>query len=188
MDPLLTLQGFAERRGVAYDPTDLRALRALQDASDFIRTMTGQVFDVVTDDEPSLDGRGRYGLLLPQLPVTAITEVATIDDSSVETILETTVYRPDSAGILWRLDGDVWPWGHANVRVKYTHGYAEVPSDIQGLAAALALANYYVVTTVGGVSSETLGNYAVTYDASAAAAASLDTKQLAILGRYRVAK
>ncbi len=185
MNLLGTVQGFAERRGVTYDPTDKKAIRALEDASAFIRTYTYQLFDAVTDDEITRDGTDRYGVLLPQLPVTAVSEVATIDEEGTATVLDAITYRADNYGMLWRLDGWVWDFGHANIAVTYDHGYATVPADIAAVCYDLAAENY-ISTGGGAVTSEQIGNYQVTYDAATVGGAELPDTTRYTLNRYRV--
>jgi hypothetical protein len=178
-----TLRGFAERRGVDEDPTDLKAIRALADASAFIRGYTHQQITLVEDESFALDGTGRAGLILPQVPVVEICEVSTLDAENTPT--EVTSYRCDRAGILWRMDGYAWPIGHANVVVSYDHGYDVVPADIAGVCYDLAAENY-VATGAGEVTGETIGNYQVTYAAESVGTSGLNEYCLRVLESYRV--
>lgn len=185
MTDLGTVQGFAERRGVDFDPTDLRAIRAIQDASAFIRAYTRRQITTVTDETVTLNGSGRDRLVLPEFPVVSVTEVKTLDDDGVETVLETTDYRVDASGILGRIDGWVWPSGIANVVVTYDHGYDTVPADIAAACYELAATNYQ--STGGGtVTQESIGSYSVTYDAATVAGAELPELVKAILDNYRM--
>lgn len=191
MTAIGTVQGLAERRGADYDPTDLRAIRALEDASAFIRGYTGQDITVVQDDSAALDGTGRAGLILPQHPATAITSVTLLEWENTVTLVEPLSYRVDRSSILWRLDW-CWPYGHANVVVVYTHGYDPVPGDIAGVCYDLAVVNYSSASgATGAVTSEQIGNYQVTYDAASVSEAGSilnDDDAKAILDRYRVHK
>jgi hypothetical protein len=185
--PLLSVRGFAERRGVDEDPTDWKAVRALQDASDFVRQYTSQVITVVEDDSFDLDGPGRPGLLLPQVPVIEVCSVAILDaQGTAGDDLDETAYRVDRAGILWRMDGGVWTAGPANIRVVYDHGYAVVPGDLASACFSLAVENYNALATAGGVTSKQLGSFQVAYDAGAAGGDALDATVQKTLDRYRV--
>lgn len=186
MTMLGTVQGLAERRGVAFDPTDKRAIRALEDASAFIRNYTGQLFDAVTDDEITREGSGRYRLLLPELPVTAVTEVTEVDCEGVETALETTTYRADAYGMLRRMDGCVW-WLDHDYAITYDHGYETVPADIAAACYVLAEENY-IQTGTGAVTSVQIGNFQESYDASTTATADLPLSVKATLDHYRYPK
>lgn len=187
MEPLGTITAFAERRGVEVDFTDIRAARALQDASAFIRGYTGQTITLVSDESFALDGLGRPGIILPQVPVVEICSVSVLEWDASSTLLEVTDYRVDRSGILWRLDCDYWPVGHANVVVAYDHGYTAVPQDIEAACYELAAENY-VSSGSGAVTQETLGNYSVTYDAASVATADLPGSVRSTLNRYRVPK
>lgn len=211
MTLLASLEDFASSRGVSYDPTDLQALIALEGASGVVRAYTNQDFGYAEDDEVILDGHGTRALLLPQLPVHEVSEVATIAWDLSETILETTEYRLDpAAGILYReWSTAAWPaygawWhgdGHRNIRVVYSHGYIlpgepEV-TDIGPLPAELSLvtmqiaARMFTMAQQGGqmVTAETVGSYSVTYgggsDSSSVSQGPVDTERL-ILDKYRV--
>jgi len=186
MQPLGTLTAFAERRGVEVDFTDVRAARALQDASAYIRGYTGQIFDAVTDDVITREGSGRYKLLLPQLPVTAVTAVSEIDQDGTATVLETTAYRVDAYGMLRRFDSCVW-YTDRDYAITYDHGYDTVPLDIEAACYELAASNY-VASGSGAVTQETIGNYAVTYDAASVGVADVPATVKNTLGRYRVPK
>jgi hypothetical protein len=183
MDRLGTLQGFAERRGVDFDPTDLKARRALDDASAFIRGYTHQDITLVESEEVALDGNGLTVLLLPQIPVVAVTEVSTLDADDVAT--EVTEYRVAEFGRLKRLDGYTWPAGHANVVLTYDHGYSVVPPDIAAVCYELAAENY-VATGSGEITQESIGSYSVTYEASSAGTSELPEAISSILNLYRV--
>jgi len=187
VEPLGTITAFAERRGVEVDFTDIRAARALQDASAFIRGYTGQAITLVSDESFALDGLGRPGIILPQIPVVEICSVSVLEWDASSTLLEATDYRVDRSGILWRLDCDNWPIGHANVLVSYDHGHAEVPGDLEAACYELAAENY-VSSGSGAVSEEVIGNYSVKYDAASVGVAELPATVKNTLNRYRVPK
>jgi len=178
-----TLEGFAERRGVTVDLTDKKALTALEDASAFIRGYTGQVITQVTDDTVALDGTGLATIILPQTPVAGVSEAKTLDWEDTE--YEVTSLRVSRFGILRRMDGYAWPVGMANVVITYDHGWETVPPDIAAVCYDLAAENY-VATGGGAVTSLTLGNSSVTYDAATVGSAELPETIRYVLDCYRV--
>lgn len=68
-----------------------------------------------------------------------------------------------------RLRGDLWTLGKKNVRITAKWGYSEeVPDDIVWLATYLSAMFYKQQTNVaGGVQSETVGSYSVSYSLDA---------------------
>ena len=179
--------------GGTADPTDVRALLALEGASGVVRKFTGQTFDLVEDDDVTLDGRGTYDLVLPQLPVLSITTIETLDAEDVAT--DVTTYRYNAAGVVHRLDA-VWPIGFGNIVVTYDHGYilpgetgVTLPDDIRSTTAQIAARLYSLSSAGGTVTSETIGSYSYTADAAESASSSTvpgltDTEAL-VLTRYR---
>lgn len=159
-----SVQELADELRTSIDPEDSQANQALRNATAFIRAYTNQTLTLVEADAVALDGTGRTGLILPQRPVDIVNSVTTLDTFGAETILDVVSYRVDRAGILWRMDGGVWSWGHANVVVDYDHGYATLPDDLHSACLQVAAHNYATATTVSGnVASESVGSYSVTY-------------------------
>lgn len=82
-----------------------------------------------------LDGGGEPYLLLPDARVTAVATVERWDGAAW--VASGLTYRLLDDGSLL---GDArWPWGRANLRVTYTHGYAEVPGPIKWAALIVAV-------------------------------------------------
>jgi hypothetical protein len=195
---LATPQLFASLRGIAYDPTDLSAVAALEGASDMVRGYCGQHFGYVEDEEIILPGTGRTSLLLPELPVSEIAEIADHVPGEDDTVLETTDYVMHSgeSGIVRRLGGSVWP-RDAYVKVTYTHGYhlpggsqAEtLPADLQMVVCGIAGRFTSIVGAAAGpLESESIGSYSVTYgDGGAATEARpwIIPLERSVLDRYR---
>lgn len=182
---LATPEAFAAFRGVTYDPTDVQAVLALDSAEALIRTYCDQSFDLIEDDIVLLDGTGSRSLLLPQLPIIAVTSVSTFDEDDTETELDPSEYVvTETNGILWRKSHrDVWCRGIANVSVTYDHGYAELPADLMG--AIMDIAARGLASSVGGeVQAEAIGTYSVTYADSASGGGLQDGERL-VLDRYR---
>lgn len=108
-----------------------RAALLLDLASGLIRDDTGQRINRVEDDVIVVDGGGGALALivLPELPVTAVTLVETLDDDDVATTVATTGYRVDLDAGTIRLSTPA-----RRVRVTYTHGHATAPSAAKTVA------------------------------------------------------
>lgn len=114
-------------------------------ASDIVRDDLRQQIDEIQDDEVVLYGDGSELLVLPERPVTAVSEVLLAGQA----LTQSTSWRRN--GSLWRLTHPGsqyagvrqmrWPNGVA-VAVTYTHGYATVPGTIKDVALELAAATY----------------------------------------------
>jgi hypothetical protein len=96
----------------------------------------------------TLSGDDTTRLLLPHVMVSAINSVTiytettvgadTVDDAFDATELAD-VEIDGEAGVLKRVDGDVWPAGHQNIVVDYEHGYEAPPEPVRRAAMKLAL-------------------------------------------------
>jgi hypothetical protein len=153
--PLLaSVSDLADQLGTSIDPEDPASIAALQFASDYVRTMTGQFFSLVTDDEVELVGNWSNELKLPQKPVVDVTEVSIrrYYDSGFSTYTPAEPVTP--RGLLLNPDG--WGGPRAAVRVTYSHGYVLIPPTVVGLVCAIAGRRR---TTIGGVQSEQIGSY-----------------------------
>ena len=160
----------ADILGADIDPEDPKANQALRDATNFVRAYTRQTLTLVEDDEVLLDGKDRKGIVLPERAAVDITSVNVVDDLGEETLLDSTAYRVDDAGILWRLDGWVWEWGHGNVAVVYTHGYALDSVDFDLIRTAtleIAASNYAnSLVAAGNVEAIQIGSFRETFGAA----------------------
>lgn len=140
---------------------DLKVLSALTAASRRFRGAVGHRVTLVTDDVVTLDGTGRESLLLPVWPTVSVTEVL-LDGVA---LVEGTDYSWSQAGLLRRLGGERWPDRLRCVRVKYSHGWADVPEDIQEVVIDQARTMF---TIRPGVQTMQTGGQTVTYGAQAA--------------------
>lgn len=128
-------------------PTDLKTFLGVDDidaarAQMFIEIVTDairgwcrqDVSPAVEDDVATLQGNGEEKLLLPQIPVTAVTSVE-VDG----TALSGTQFSWRASGVLRRLDAT---WGTesvpAVVEVTYDHGYDLAPPRVRGVCLAAA--------------------------------------------------
>jgi hypothetical protein len=173
------------RKAIDSDAAVVSASRLLDVASAAIRSYCRQSFDLVTGDVVVLDDpAGLPGVLLPELPVLAVTSVETLSDGTW-TALAADGFEWDSYGRVW-LTGKApvwWPRLTRSVRVTYNHGYASVPEDVKAVCLALAGRLY---TNPLGLVSESIGNYAVRYENNRAAGVAFSDFELAILGNYRL--
>lgn len=161
-----------ELRTFLDDPTldEGRAELFLRIASGEVRGYTGQLFDLVEDDEVILNGRGTSILLLPELPVLAVTEVlegyGTADAATIDgPAEESPVYEWDEDGVLERIDGGVFRRRRRWYRIVYDHGFAVVPDDVNGVVLRVAGRAF---DSPEGIRQETLGRYSYTKAGEAA--------------------
>ncbi|MFJ3878064.1 mobile element protein [Streptomyces sp. NPDC090077] len=115
---------------------------------------------LVAGDTVVLDGSGDLSLLLPAAPVTEVASVA-VDGQA---LTAGTDYSWSADGYLHRM-GCAWPSTLRSVTVVYSHGYAEVPGDIQEVVIDQARALYAVLP---GVQQQTVGAQSVTFGVQAA--------------------
>lgn len=140
------------------------AERAITAASAAIQRYCGQTLTAVEDDEVTLDVVGGSRLILPELPVTAVSAVVE-DDEELD---EDDDYKLGQHGILHRI-GRSWATGIQIVTVTYDHGYATLPDDVVDVCVRAAARAYQAglrasaMEAVPGVSAESLGDHSVTY-------------------------
>jgi hypothetical protein len=140
------------------DPKLLYALRA---ASRRFRGQVGHPVILVADVVVVLDGLGRESLLLPVWPTVAVAEV--LLDGVL--LVEGTDYDWSEAGILRRLGCARWPDRLRCLQVTYSHGWADIPEDIQEVVLERAEAGFTIPV---GVQSKAVGGQSVTFGAQAA--------------------
>lgn len=140
------------------EPDDSRLLAELRSASRrFLGAVAPVSFTPITGQTTWLNGDGSDTLLLPHLPVTAVTVV----ELEGRTLVQGDDYDWSQEGILQRVRG-LWPGRLRAVRVVYDHGYTEVPEDVQAAVIDQAEAGY---NTRRGVQSVSVDGQAVTYGA-----------------------
>lgn len=172
---------------------DARLDALLADASALVRAYTGQDFSAATD---TVTLRAQGGVIrLPQRPVTAVASVTAIGLNGT----------PDVALVDWWWDGldqvrlgegnfvinlpEVW-WDDEDgypgtFAVTYTHG-APVPPDVVAVVCGMVLRTVTAPTSVGGVTSETIGPYSYRLEsAGVGTAVSLSEMERKALSRYR---
>lgn len=161
------------RLGRQLDPDEAsRAALLLSDASEAVRSYTGQQFTPVVSTVRLQVVNGE--VRLPQRPVNDVTAV---DDLDGNPVMFTWWFGDRIA-----LTGPWTPY----VDVTYDHGYAEIPGEIVGLVCnqvARALGNAPDLT---GYQQEQIGTYSYTIGPAAAAGAfGLLNDERAVLNRYR---
>lgn len=165
---LVTPQGIAAFLGREIDDNDFLANLMSSMASQLVRSYLGQLVHFVDNDVVKLDGTGESrGLILPEMPVVRVNEVITHDISLGDPVtLDPTTYVVDDAGIVWRVDGGFFPWGHMNITVDYDHGWDvgvdtgsvvvednpvdHVPADILLVALRIAARGFLAGTSLQG--------------------------------------
>lgn len=212
-DLLATVRDFAISRGEDYDPADELALMVLEQASDLVRSQTGQHFGYLQDDVVDLAGSGFESILLPQLPaldVTAVQILGYAGDDPLE--LDVVDWYLDPDGLLFRLPAgcEYWPRGYGNIRVTYSHGWAlptvdpptlaedddvhvaptPLPSDLQAVVMELAAAGYARASSqTAGRTEEETSRSIMSYSETTRVVDAGDVTPLiqAVLDRYTVA-
>jgi len=150
------------------DITDLEAIRSCQraitEATAAIRNYCGQYLELVEDDEYTFDVRpARWNLMLPELPVTEVSQV--VEDGET---LEADDWELGLYGQLWRV-GRRWTAGVQVVTVTYSHGYASIPDDVVAVCMRAAVRAYQAglksleSAGVPVIASKSLGDYAVSF-------------------------
>lgn len=153
-------EGYALFQGVTLTDDELpRVDVQVQLAAAYVRRRTGQTLTLVDDDELTIDGTGDRLVFLPERPVIDVTAVE-VDGETWE--LGVDYEWSERRGKLVALGG-CWPRGWRNITITYSHGYATIPLDIQGLIYGLA--RRALDNPAGqSVRSESLGQYSVTYE------------------------
>lgn len=164
---------------------------ALRTASATIRRWTKQVITLVENDTVVLRG-GEHVLSLPQRP-------AVVDDDHLLLVTEMAEWgspaQPLTENLGYSRLGNDLKRGHPmyggsyrgcvwspRVWVTYSHGYAEVPDDIAGVALDLAAAT---LANPNRLRSETIGGESVVYTVETFGTGSLTSSHREILETYR---
>ena len=187
---------------VEINPTDTIARLALAAATSLIQGYTDQLIAQVTDETVVLDGSGTDTMLLPELPVTDVSNVIVNSDTSFPMTLLNQTSESDAEytfvggnkGLLIRRQGrfvnygddqtaqfGCWPRRRQSVTVTYTHGYPVIPAELQLLCVTVASRAW----AQDGATQETVGTYIAQY---AGQPGVLTADEMKMLGRYRARK
>lgn len=151
------LRRFLRRTTIDTDAANL----VLNLAGQAIRAELGQQLDHVTGDTYVCGpGEGRV-LLLPELPVTAVTSVAEYGQQ----LVEGDDYEWSHAGTLTRLGG-AWPAAARSVVVTYDHGHPEPPPVLRAVCVQVAAR---VFVNPQATTSLSIGDYARSWSSTTGA-------------------
>jgi hypothetical protein len=161
--PLTSVTAVKAYLGVAGIDDDALLTDLIARASDAIVAHCGRAFAAADYDEYH-DGDGSDIVLLDQRPVISVSALSE-DDDPVDA--DDFVVYPE-LGIV-RLKSGVFGRGARNVRVAYRAGYETIPADVEQGAIEWVAAMHRGCGESAGreVSSERVGDYAVTYERDA---------------------
>lgn len=137
-------------------------------ASQIVESVTNRkwISQTYTLEKHDIDSETHY-IFLNNLPITSVTSVQAWDSFANELLY---TYEANTEYIVYLDEGYIYMAsqalkGHQTMRVTYIAGYAlaNVPYDIKDACAKIASMIYHTKNK-GGVSSETIGSYSVTYD------------------------
>jgi len=142
--------------------TDPTALLLLDIASGMVRDYLQMELDAVVGDVVLLDPINGATVILPEMPVTAVTLLETFDGTVWTTADPTTYAFSKRLGIIAALPytGVTWPYLPETWRVTYDHGFAVIPDTIVGAVIGRAARAY---ASPAGVDMERIGSYQVKY-------------------------
>ena len=133
---------------------------AIIEATEVIRLYTNQIITQVEDDVLTIDFNYGRKIILPQIPVTEVSEV--VEDGTTLTAGED--YALGQHGILHQLNRN-WKKGIQIIVIPYTHGYSQVPQDIKDICKRIASRIYQAglrsakTNGISGLSGESIGDY-----------------------------
>ena len=165
------------------DPGDASALLLLEIASGMVRDYLQAEVNGVAGDVDTLDPIDGC-VMLPELPVTAVSLLETFDGTIWTTADPATYAVSLRTGIISRLSGASWPYLPGTWRVTYDHGYAAVPITIVGVVLGVAARAY---SSPAGIDSERVGGYQVKYNMEAEGFTGIERKALARYINPRIA-
>lgn len=128
----------------------------LRRASDRFRGDVGYPVHRVAGDTVVLNGSGTRTLLLPAFPV----DIHTVDIDG-EQLTRPADYRVDQRNGILRRVGGIWPDALGNVTVEYSHGWEDVPGDVQDAvlehAATITMVLVHLQQNSAGSAQESYG-------------------------------
>jgi hypothetical protein len=116
-----------------------RAQQVLNQSTALIQGWCRQNLFAVSGDTVTVDPYDTGECFLPELPVTAVTQVQLLGCDGTWSTLDPSFYRWNSRGKVYLTRRpDFWPWQYDSVQVTYDHGYTTIPADLQGVCLQLA--------------------------------------------------
>lgn len=190
--PLAELEDVEDRLGRSLTADETAKVSAnLRDASAAVRAYTRRDF---TQTEETIRVRPRgYKVILPQRPVVAVTSVAMVSDFNGTEFVTPVPWSWVSGFEIHLVDpaivinGPCQDWDDDNVwaEIAYTHGYEEIPDNIVGVVANVAL-RQTTIPNGGYVDSETAGPFTVRYTGAVGGGPlALNDGERRILNSYR---
>lgn len=158
---------------------EARALLRLDGATAAIQRYCRQTIEYVASDVVKLTGTWSRGLVLPELPVTAVSSVVVDGD----TLTSGTDYEWDNQRTLWRKPTEWrwsdWSWRYpapsdwdshwggpsTAITVTYSHGFSTLPGEVVSICIQAAARGW---SAPGGESRLTIGSWSVAYGPEAA--------------------
>lgn len=145
------------------------AVLALRLASGTVRRYTRQTISLVAGDTITRIPQPANTLILPQRPVVAVASVVVDGDPATDWVLHGDALVRDGG----------WP---AGATITYTHGYAEIPDDVQTIVLRLASLQ---MTNPSGLRSRSIDDYSETFATETLGTGALTRDDKAILDGYR---
>lgn len=142
-----------------------RAGVLLGDASALVRTYTKRRFEAVSGATAILRPNGAF-LVLPPVPITAVSEVRGIDaDGTPGSVITGWAFdgidRIDITGVGFGFLDPWWPWPNGPEAFQVTYDYDEtgVPDDVVRIVCGMVLRVILAPSPVEGMSAERVGQY-----------------------------
>lgn len=139
---------------------------ALELATGAVKDAAGQDIEPVEDDIFEVAGNWTDEVVLPQRPVTAVTEVqlnGLVLVADVDYVFDGVDTLRRGGLVLGRelpATGGYWGGPRARVRVVYSHGFEVIPSSVKGVCLVCAAR---VFTNPTGEIQEATGSYSATH-------------------------
>lgn len=149
MADLITLREYKDMEGIQNPKDDYNLSQLITSVSQLIKTYCGNTFvDFYSTNkvETFTIDWNTHLVQLTESPVNAIVSVETRDSvtSSYSTVQTTDYYLDSNTDTVFYVTGSSyknWPRGAGSVRVTYTAGYQNLPSDLK--LAVIDLITYY---------------------------------------------
>lgn len=159
-DPLVTVSYVETLLGRALTPAEDARMGLLIDAASarFRREAGGQLITAGTSTHRVPVGRvcQLRAAAFPQLPVTAVTGVATTTGTAISFLWDGLVLQYTAPyGYPTNASG----FSATGVDITYDHGYDPGPDDVQGAVANMALRAFGTAPEDGALTGETITNY-----------------------------
>lgn len=168
---------------VNYPIPTVQAELTVEMASGVVRAATAQQIDWQKDDVLVISPTGPY-VFLPEIPVSDVSRIEILNTSDETwSDFDPDNYRWIAKGIIYVDHGsESWPTFADTVRVTYTHGYTDIPHDLQSVTLAIAAR---IVANPTRIYVQTTGGISQTFQRETHGVSDLFDTELQILGRYR---